>query len=184
MGVINKIFGQGFYRPHTKRGCHRSALANFFLVEGDSETAAKVFWGYPAHEFVGPEDATIQATTPKIVRDLTGHAYEATLYADDRDLEERVRRSAYGKFNGKGEMLVKSVMEDMAAGNVRPLEEYKRNSDNALYVLAHEYHGIAIGQWVTAIPEQDYFIDDGIVRRPLHTLEVFGVLSIRKNGTH
>lgn len=173
-----------FYKSHTKRGCFRSAIANYLVLEGDSETARNVFEQYPSHEFVGTENATMQATIPRILRDLTGRAYDGVLYTDCSDFEQEVTRNARERFNGRAEGLVNAAMEDMSAGNIKPLAEYSRSGDNALYVIAYNVLGIPVYQWVTAVPSQNYFIDDGTVRRPLHNLEVFGVLSIRKNGKH
>ncbi len=173
---------QTFYASHSKRGCYRAALSNMLLLGGDEKTAEKVFWGYPGHEFVGVGGATIAATAPRILGDLTGHAYEGTLYACCRDMERELELSARKRFGEKADTLIKAVMDDMEAGKIMPREDYRGNGDSALYIIRYEFGGVPFNHWVAAVPSEGFYIDNGIVMRPFNPLAASGVMAVRKIG--
>ena len=173
---MNGVPLKGYYRQNALLGCYGAALANLLVSLGDADTAKKVFETYPTHELSGRDGIMHVGVATRVVRDLTDGRYEGILYIGIgvRDLELRCTAEVFGERKDK---TLEALREEVTANHVRYHVGSLPHNDHSLYWIQRTSGG---GHWVVPKPDDDYYIDDGILKWPLENLKITGMMKVKK----
>ncbi len=165
----------GYYSPDTALGCYSAALANLLVSLGDVNTAKKVYETYPTHKLVGKDGIMHVGVATRVVRELTNGQYEGILHLGSKDLEGMCTEEIFGD---KKDATLTALREEMSADYVRHhTGSLAHDGRSSIYWIQRSSGG---GHWVVPNTDEDYYIDNGVLKWPLEDLEVTGVLELRK----
>ena len=172
---MNGIPLKGYYSQDRPLGCYGAALANLLISLGDTDTAKVVFDNYPIHELVGRDGVMHAGIATRVVRDTTDRRYEGILHLGITDLEGKCTEEIFGD---KKDAVLTALQEERSADRVKyHVGHLAHDCRSSLYYILCSS---ASGHWVVPNTDEDFYIDDGILKWPLGNLEVIGVLEVRK----
>ena len=168
------------YFPNKDNECFGCSLANLLVQKGDNDLARAVFENYRKHPLVADTGEMSFGLSTRLVHDLTGGKYSATLYCEDliTDLEQLTRK----EFPEKAGLIVEAIREEYEKGRILINPEKVEYQLPAMLMLKAEY----MCHWVVYVDNNvvPMLIDNGQVKfLPINNISYApGVLAVKKNS--